>query len=273
MALKRIVCGLFLICGFLSTASAQDARAQELLSGLEMQASKGCGPLQTFDYVLHYTIYSDTTAKAAENYLRFAVDVEQRQLYTDRVIGRTPNFKLIYKDGQATAYDLRAEETFTPPQELLAPFEKWFDQVVCPDIREQDLTEARYNGEKNYGEVVLYRGDERYTGVVQGEEVEVTAAIPDFLGTSLGRVPVKLLFGPPGEHVASVYSVEGEEQLVFYNDPSNPAPLSHYLNAHLYKVGAEKPFLEARTRLRDLSLNEPIDQALFAVETQEPSSR
>lgn len=270
MTLKRIVCGLFLICGLLSTAIAQDARALELLNGLAMQTSADPEPLRTFDYTLHYTIYSDKTAKAAENYLRFAVDVEQRHLYTDRIIGRTPNFKLIYKDGRATAYDLRGGETFTPPENLLAPFTKWFDQVSYPSIREQDLQQARYNGEKRYGEVALYRGDERYSDVVRGEEVEVTAAIPDFLGTSLGRVPVRLLFGDQGQHIASVYGIEGEEQLVVYNDPGDPEPLSRYLNAHLYKLGAEKPFLEARTRLEGLTVNQPVDQALFDLEAQKP---
>ena len=167
------------------------------------------------------------------------------------------------KDAQATAYDLRAGETFTPPENLVAPFKKWFDQVVYPDIREQDLRGARYNGEKDYGEIALYRGNNRYEGTVQGEEVEVVAALPDFLGTSLGRVPVKLIFGDGGNHIASVYNVEGEEQLVVYNDPGNPEPLPRYLNAHLYRLGTPAPFLEARTRLRDLSLNEPLDPDLF----------
>ena len=270
MTLKRIICSLFLIWGLFGTALAQDARAQELLSALAKQASGNSEPLRTFDYTLHYTIYSDKTAKAAENYLRFVVDVEQRQLYTDRIIGRTPNFKLIYKDGRATAYDLRGGETFTPPENLLAPFTKWFDQVAYLDIREQDLKQARYNGDKDYGEIALYDGDNRYKGTVQGEEVEVTAALPDFLGTSLGRAPVRLIFGEQGRHIASVYSVEGEEQLVVYNDPGDPVSLSRYLNAHLYKVGPEKPFLEARTRLKDLTVNQPVDQALFDLEAQKP---
>ena len=55
--------------------------------------------LETFDYVLHYTVYSDRTAKAGENYVRFAVDVGQRRLYTDSVVGKAMNNKLIYKDG------------------------------------------------------------------------------------------------------------------------------------------------------------------------------
>lgn len=259
-------CLLALLVG--GGVQAQDERALELLRGLEAQASRGAEPLETFDYTLHYTIYSDKTAKAAENWLRFAVDTEARLLYTDRIIGRTPNFKLTYEDGRATAYDLRGGETFTPPEDLVAPFKRWFDQVAYPDIRDRDLQGARYNGSKRYGEVALYRGDERYTGVVEGEEVVVTAAIPDFLGTSLGRVPVKLIFGEQGEHVASVYSVEGEAQLVAYNDPGDPAPLPRYLNAHLYRLGAGKPFLEARTRLADVSVNQPIDRTLF-----DPASR
>lgn len=254
--------------GSLVSGRAQDARALELLNSLAPQTredpeSSQVEPLETFDYTLHYTIYSDKTAKAAENYLRFAVDAEQRLLYTDRVIGRTPNFKLIYKDGQATAYDLRADETFTPPENLVAPFVRWFDQVVYPDIRTQDLRGARYRGEKDYGEIALYEGDNRYEGTVQGEEVAVTAALPDFLGTSLGRVPVKLIFGDEGNHIATVYTVEGEQQLVAYNDPGDPEPLPRYLNAHLYKLGTATPFLEARTRLEDLSLNEPLDPELF----------
>lgn len=266
---QLIPCLLTLLMVSSPTGSrAQDARALELLNGLAPQTGEGSEPLETeplatFDYTLHYTIYSDKTAKAAENYLRFAVDTEQRLLYTDRVIGRTPNFKLIYRDGQATAYDLRAGETFTPPESLVAPFERWFDQVAYPDIREQDLRRARYLGEKDYGKVALYEGDNRYEGTVQGEEVEVTAALPDFLGTSLGRVPVKLIFGDGGDHIASVYTVEGEQQLVVYNDPGDPEPLPRYLNAHLYKLGTATPFLEARTRLRDLSLNEPLDPDLF----------
>lgn len=254
--------------GNLVGGRAQDARALELLNSLAPQTredpeSSQVEPLETFDYTLHYTIYSDKTAKAAENYLRFAVNAEQRLLYTDRVIGRTPNFKLIYKDGQATAYDLRADETFTPPENLVAPFVRWFDQVVYPDIRTQDLRGARYRGEKDYGEIALYEGDNRYEGTVQGEEVAVTAALPDFLGTSLGRVPVKLIFGDEGNHIATVYTVEGEQQLVVYNDPGDPEPLPRYLNAHLYKLGTATPFLEARTRLEDLSLNEPLDPELF----------
>jgi hypothetical protein len=256
-----------LIMGSPTGSRAQDARALELLNGLTPQTNNSrpapAEPLETFDYTLHYTIYSDKTAKAAENYLRFAVDTERRLLYTDRVIGRTPNFKLVYKDGRVTAYDLRAGETFTPPENLVAPFKRWFDQVAYPDIREQDLREARYLGEKGYGEIALYEGDNRYEGTVQGEVVEVTAAIPDFLGTSLGRVPVKLIFDDRGDHIASVYTVEGEQQLVVYNDPDDPEPLPRYLNAHLYRLGTPAPFLEARTRLRDLSLNEPLDPDLF----------
>jgi len=190
-----IACFLALLVGGRGV-QAQDARALELLRGLEAQTSGGAEPLETFDYTLHYTIYSDKTAKAAENYLRFAVDTEERLLYTDRIIGRTPNFKLTYEDGRATAYDLRGGETFTPPEDLVAPFKRWFDQVASPDIRGRDLQGARYNGHKRYGEVALYRGDERYTGTVQGEEVEVTAAIPDFLGTSLGRVSTSTFYCP-----------------------------------------------------------------------------
>lgn len=257
-----IACLLALLVGGRGV-QAQDERALELLEGLEARTSAGAEPLETFDYTLHYTIYSDKTAKAAENWLRFAVDTEERLLYTDRIIGRTPNFKLTYEDGRATAYDLRGGETFTPPEDLVAPFKRWFDQVASPDIRDRDLQGARYNGRKRYGEVALYRGDERYTDVVQGEEVVVTAAIPDFLGTSLGRVPVKLIFGEQREHIASVYSVEGEAQLVVYNDPRDPAPLPRYLNAHLYRLGAEKPFLEARTRLQYLSVNKPLAPSLF----------
>lgn len=67
------------------------------------------------------------------------------------------NNELIYEDGQVTAYDLRAGETFTPPETLVAPF-------------------------------------------------------------------MRLIFDPQGKHIATVYSVEGEEQLVFYNDPSDPLP-------------------------------------------------
>lgn len=268
--MKRVVGGLVLICGLFSPATAQDARALELLGGLPTQTSEGSQPLRTFDYVLHYTVYSDKTAKAGENYVRFAVDVGQRRLYTDSVVGRTMNTKLIYKDGRATAYDLRAGETFTPPENLVAPFKRWLDQVAYPDVREQDLAHARYIGKKRYGNIVLYRDDTRYGGTVQGDVVEVTAALPDFLGTSLGRVPVKLVFGPQGVHIASVYSVEGEQQLVFYNDPHDPVPLSRYLNAHLYRLGAEKPSLEARTRLKGLTVNKPLDEALFDLEAQRP---
>lgn len=265
--MKRTICGLFLIWGLTGFATAQNERALELLSGI---TQGGAEPLRTFDYVLHYTVYSDKTAKAGENYVRFAVDVGQRSLYTDSVVGKTMNNKLIYKDGQATAYDLRTGETFTPPENLVAPFERWFDQVAYPDIREQDLARARYGGKKRYGDIVLYRGDTRYGGTVQGEVVEVTAALPDFLGTSLGRVPVKLIFGDEGEHLATVYSVEGGQQLVFYNDPDDPVLLSRYLNAHLYKLGTAQPVLEGRTRLENLTVNEPLDPALFDLQAQRP---
>ena len=258
----RFAICLFVVWGLLNTVTAQNERALELLNTLTVQASE-TAPLQTFDYTLHYTIYSDKTAKAAENYFRFAVDKGQRRLYTDQIIGKTPRFKLIYEDGRATAYDLRAGEIFTPTEALITPFEKYFEQVAYPDILEQDLRGARYIGEVNYGEVALYRGDERYKRTLQGEEVDVRALVPDFLGTSLGRVPIKLLFGERGEHLATLYRVEGEEQLVVYNDPSNPAPLPRYLNAHLYKLGEETPRLEARTRLEQLSVNQPLDPTLF----------
>ena len=270
--MKRIlICGFLLVCSTFGAVLAQDARALELLGGLTAQADADPQVLETFDYVLHYTVYSDRTAKAGENYVRFVVDVGQRRLYTHSVVGKTMNNKLIYEDGQATAYDLRSGETFAPPETLVAPFMRWFDQVSYPDIREQDLTRARYLGEERYGDIVLYRDDTRYGGRVEGDVVEVTAALPDFLGTSLGRVPVKLIFDPRGAHIATVYSVEGKEQLVFYNDPSDPVPLSRYLNAHLYKLGAGKPLLEARTRLENLALNKPLDPKLFSPPTAEGS--
>lgn len=262
MRLMRYLTGV-IVSGTLLTAWAQDTRAVELLSLFQEEAA-GQTPLTSFDYTLHYTIYSDSTAKAAENYLRFAADIVERQLYTDRVIGRTPNFKLVYQNGEATAYDLRADESFTPPPELLAPFERWFEQVDHVTIVKEDLQTARYLGETSYGELVVYEGDESHTQVLQGEEVEVTARVPDFLGTSLGKVPVRLLFGEDDTHLASVYTIEGQEQLVFYNDPADPKPLPRYLNAHLYRIGAQKPFLEARTRVQQLTLNEPLEPTLFS---------
>ncbi len=257
---------LSLVLGVFGVTSAQDARAQELLQGLTNAPGAQGAPLETFDYTLRYTIYSESTGKTADNLVRFAVDVEQHRLFTESVIGRTPNTRLVYQNGAATAYDLRADETFTPPAELVEPFEKWFEQVAQPDILEQDLAEARYMGEKHYGEIVRYVDEKRSSDVLQGEEVEVTAALPDFLGTSLGRAPVRLLFGPEGEHLASVYTVEGREQLILYSDPKNPDTLPRYLNAHLYELGAEKPFLEAQTRVQNLSVNEPLDRALFELE-------
>jgi len=246
---------LLLVWGIFSTAVVQDERALELLRALTAPADTptDTNALETFDYTLRYSIYSDRTAKAADTRVRFAVDVGRRRLYTESVVGRTTNTKLIYKDGQATAYDLRAGETFTPPEELVAPFTKWFEQARLPHIRAQDLNKARYNGVKRYG------------GLVQGEEVEVTAVLPDFLGTSLGRVRVKLLFNRRGDHLASIYTVEGEEVLMVYTDPGNPAPLPRYLNARLYKLGAGDLFLEARTVLEHLSVNKPLDERLFDV--------
>lgn len=262
MRLVRYLTGV-MVSGTLLTAWAQDTRAAELLRPFQEEAA-GQAPLTSFDYTLHYTIYSDSTAKAAENYLRFAADLGERRLYTDRVIGRTPNFKLVYQDEAATAYDLRADESFTPPPELLAPFEKWFEQVAHVTLSEEALQAARYLGRTSYGELVVYEGNESHTEVLRGEEVEVTARVPDFLGTSLGNVPVRLLFDADGAHLASVYTVESQEQLVFYNDPTDPEPLTRYLNAHLYRVGAQAPFLEARTRVQELTLNEPLNAALFS---------
>jgi hypothetical protein len=246
----------------LSTTWAQDERALELLEPLRQESAEQA-PLETFDYTLHYTIYSDSTAKAAENYLRFAADIRERRLFTERVIGRTPNFRLVSQGGEATAYDLRADESFIPPPELLTPFERWFEQVPHVAIREEALQGARYLGEVSYSELAVYEGDERRTEALRGEAVAVTATVPDFLGTSLGSAPVRLIFGEAGAHLASVYTVEGQEQLVTYNDPGEPQPLARYLNAHLYQLGTQTPFLEARTRLQQLTLNEPLDPDLF----------
>ena len=180
--MKRIliICGFLLVCWTFSAVLAQDARALELLSGLTAQADADPQMLETFDYVLHYTVYSDRTAKAGENYVRFAVDVGQRRLYTDSVVGKTMNNKLIYEDGQATAYDLRSGETFTPPETLVAPFMRWFDQVSYPDIRKQDLAGARYLGEERYRNIVLYRDDTRYGDHVEGTWSKLLRPYPTF---------------------------------------------------------------------------------------------
>lgn len=137
MKLIRYIVGV-LVSSTLLSAGAQDERTLELLGPLRQEAAEQA-PLETFDYTLHYTIYSDSTAKAAENYLRFAADIEERRLFTERVIGRTPNFRLVSQHGEATAYDLRADESFVPPPELLTPFERWFKQVPHVAVSEANL--------------------------------------------------------------------------------------------------------------------------------------
>lgn len=253
--MRRAIGGLVLWMSVLGAAFAQaDERAASLLGGLERASQE----VETFDYTLLHTIFSPQTSKVVENRMRFAVDVGRRYLYGESTFGGTANSRFVYRDGEAVASDLRANETFTPPREITALFERWLEQAAAPDISEHDLKRASYDGVQAFGEIV------------RGEQVRVVATLPDYLGTSLGKGPVKLLFDEAGRHLASVYTVTAEagkeEVLAVYLDPDDPMLLSRYLNADLYELEHGRIVPVGETRLERLAINEPLDEALFELE-------
>lgn len=236
---------------FAQLSWAQDARAQELLKPLLAEAKANTLVLETFDYTLHYQIYDPETGEPTQNRLRFAADIGQRFLYTDSVAGKTVRSKLIYRDGAATAYDQRVGGRFTPPPELAEPFTRWFEQTTAPSILPEDARAASYKGPARFG------------AAASGEQVLVRALVPDALGLSLGRVPVILIFGAEGEHVATAYSAQARTELFVYADPHDPAPLPRYLNASLYTPTGRGALLVAEITLEQLTLNQPLAPGLF----------
>ena len=252
--MKRII--TLAILSLLSHAAFAQNEAQALLEPFRA----GAAPLTTFDYTLHYEVYNPETGLPSANDLRFAADLGRHFLYTESVIGGKAQSKFIYRAGPAEAFDVRMGGRFTPPADVAQLFARWLDQVAAPSIRPADIEAAVYEGQQQYGKLI------------GGEQVAVTALVPDPLGISLGRAGVKLLFNAAGVHIATLYSVGGKTELALYDAPKNPDSLPRYLNASLYRPTGRGALLIAKVRVTQLRLGAPQTPGLFAFSSLGPKA-
>ena len=235
-----IAFALFLVAGL---ASAQvDDRARELLEGLNPDGRTV--ELTTLDQTMTMTMYQGgdelvTTTRVVIDY------VGRRAALVSEVMGMATT--MVHRDG-ATVMKMNGMTIPVPPG-MDQAFNGAFDQTGAANLLDDPDAVATYDGVVSYADVL------------SGQQVTYTGdfGLP---GSGVDATTVRFVFDDAGQLLGQVIDGGGTDlAYVFVGEPKAEGLL--FYDAEMYEVsgGTATPF--ASIRYDDITINGPLDEALF----------
>lgn len=236
---------LLLAVLFAGVATAQvDDRSRELLEGLSA-ASQGFD-LTTLDQTMVMTIPNADGEVTTST--RMAIDYENRRAAVISEISEGMTSRMVHQDGQTMMYMPGMDMAMPVPPQMSGVFDGIFEPPVMNMLEQEGVT-AVYDGVVSYGDLieghqVTYTGEYDVVGVTESSET-------------------RFIFDDDGNLIGTVAAVDGDEIVMVYEEPfdaSSPLPMR---NMTMYNFADGEGTLYATMRYENVSVNEPLDEALF----------
>lgn len=242
--MRRSAVSLLLALVFVTlggSALAQiDAQSQALLDGLAPPVE-----LQTVDRTMVMTMYTDDGELVTST--RSVIDYVNRRavIFTD--LGGGMVARMVHVDGTTTMRMEGMPMAMPVPPGMGDTFDTIFDQTAT--LSDDPNATAVYDGQVSYGDIV------------SGQQVTYTATY-DLMGTPTETVS-RFIFDSAGEYIATVTDgVDGGLSIMVYDEPAaDTVDVVRGFTIYQFKDGVGTLF--SRTSFENVSVNQPLDEALF----------
>ena len=237
--MKRFLVLALLLASF---ASAQDCAA--LLDSLQPQVE-----LETLEQRITTTVA--TAEGSSEVAIYQLLDRPGERIYQEMTLPGMGEVVLRYLNGAATMEVSGAGMQLPVPPALAEQLEATLDGAFA----QQGFVPTDY-------EVISCDGMQSYGSLIEGEQVTVSAALPEAAG---GDTELRFLFGPDDTLVGSYLDVPpmGPSLMVFdtYELDASGVPLN--VSFTMYQLDGDTPTIFSKTNVATLSYNEPVNETLF----------
>lgn len=235
---------VLLILTVAGSALAQiDAQSQALLDGLA-QAQQG-DAVQTIDQTMVMTVYVDGNETVSST--RTVIDYANRRAVIFVDIGDGMLTRMVHVDGVTTMHMTGMPMAMPVPPGMDGMFASIFDPVQT--LSDDPNAKAVYDGQVSYGDIV------------SGQQVTYTATY-DLLDTPTESTS-RFIFDDAGEYIAQVMEgSDGSETIMVFDPPTTDNQfVARGSTMYAFKDGVGT--ITARTVFEDVSVNQPLDEALF----------
>ncbi len=236
-----LVASALLLASSLAHAQVDD-RARELLEGLNPggQAME----VTTLDQTITMTLYDDGDELVTTT--RMVIDFSgQRAAATTEVGGMATT--MVHQDG-ATVMKMNGM-TLPVPAGMDSMFDGAFEHDGLADLLEDPDAVATYDGVVSYA------------GVLTGHQVTYTGdfGVP---GAGIDATTIRWVFDDSGRLIGQVLPSGGTDLVyVFTGEPKVEGGL--FYDADIYEVSGDAATPYGSVRYESVTINEPIDEALF----------
>lgn len=194
------------------------------------------------------TVYSGEQSNTVDIYQ--VIDLAGERMYQETTMPGMGEITLRFVDGAATMQMAGMDVDLPVPPALQTQLE----QTLSGAFEQQGMVPSNYD-------IVSCDGLQSYAGLVEGEQITVTATLPEMAG---GTSEMRFLFGPEGQLVGSLMDIPqlGETISVFeaYDLDSNNVPTT--INFKMYQL-SDEPALFSETSVTTNSYNGTVDETLF----------
>ena len=204
---------------------------------------------ENLEQTVSSTVYAGEQSNTVDIYQ--LIDMSGERIYQETTLPGMGDITLRFVDGEATMQMAGMDMALPVPPALQAQLE----QTLSGAFEQQGMVPSNYD-------IVSCDGPQSYAGLVEGEQITVTATLPEMAG---GTSEMRFLFSPEGQLVGSLMDIPqlGETLSVFeaYDMDSNNVPTT--INFKMYQLGDE-PALFSETSVVTNSYNGTVDETLFS---------
>jgi outer membrane lipoprotein-sorting protein len=234
---------VFLLFTLAGSALAQiDAQSQALLDNLATQQGTD---IETIDQTMVMTIYNAGDEIVSST--RTVIDYVNRRavIFTD--IGGGMLARMVHVDGETTMHMEGMPMAMPLPPGMDGAFATIFDPAGA--LSDDPNAKAVYDGQVSYGDIL------------SGQQVTYTATY-DVAGTPTETVS-RFIFDADGQYIGTVVDGSDGSVTIMVFDPPTDGNFLAARGTTMYDFKDGVATMTTRTTYENVSINEPLDEALF----------
>ncbi len=180
------------------------------------------------------------------------MDVPKRRMYVEMSLPDDNKTITRYSNGKGTITMSMAGETITQdfPESAGAQLEKLFDNILANQL----LLPENY-------EVLSCDGIQTYAGLIEGEQITVRGDVPN-----LGNLEMRVIINQEQQVFGSIMNVPpfGQTLSLIKGFGAVAGEIPKRVETTMYTLGGDAATLTMTMQLDYLSVNQPVDEALFS---------
>lgn len=203
---------------------------------------------ENLEQTISSTVYSGEQSNTVDIYQ--LIDMAGERIYQETTLPGMGDITLRFVGGEATMQMAGMDMALPVPPQLQTQLE----QTLTGAFDQQGMVPSNYD-------IVSCDGQQSYAGLVTGEQITVTAGLPETAG---GASEIRFLFNEDGHLAGSLMDLPqlGQTLSVFETYDLNSDNVPTTISFKMYQLG-DSPELFTETSIVTNSYNETVDDGFF----------